>query len=59
MSVSKRAAAFMAANRESRVVDGEAYPDGGKRYVLENGSAWKLTAEDARSMIDPPRWLHD
>ena len=24
----------MAANRDSRVVDGEAYPDGGKRYVL-------------------------
>ena len=49
----------MAANRHSPVITGAAHEDGGKTYSLENGATWKLTAEDARSMIDPPRWLHD
>lgn len=54
----KRAAAFMAANAASPVVEGHAYAGGGGRYVLENGSDFKLDLEDMRSM-PMPRWLHD
>lgn len=54
----KRAAAFMAANAQSPVVSGEAFPSGGAHYRLEDGSEYKLTLEDCRSM-PMPRWLHD
>lgn len=54
----KRAAAFMAANRDSPVVSGNAYAGGGGSYTLENGAHYKLTLEDMRSM-PMPRWLHD
>lgn len=54
----KRAAAFMAANAQSPVVEGRTYPGGGGSYTLEDGSHYKLTLEDCRSMPNMPRWLH-
>lgn len=56
----KRAAAFMAANAVSRVVEGHTHHGGGGTYTLADGTVYKLTLEDARSLPEGtyPRWLH-
>lgn len=56
----KRAAAFMAANTVSRVVEGVTNHGGGGTYTLADGTVYKLDLEDARSLPEGqyPRWLH-
>lgn len=56
-----KAREFMKANKQSPVVVGEAIGIGGGqgcRYILEDGRAFRLSAEDCQSM-PVPRWLHD
>jgi hypothetical protein len=48
---------FVEANRKSPVVEGHAFPGGGGRYILEDGSDFKFTLDEMRAM-PMPRWLH-
>lgn len=54
----KRAAAFMVANRSSPVTDGR-ITSTGMRYVLQNGSEFKLDDRDLATLPDASvKWLH-
>jgi len=49
----KKAARFMAENKESHVVSGTAKHGGGGIYTLKNGKRFDLSLDDMRSMPMP------
>jgi len=54
----KKAARFMAANKEIPVVSGAGMPGGGGTYTLKDGRSFRLSLEDMRSM-PMPKWPWD
>lgn len=60
MTMTRKAAQFVKANTESKVVSGAALGEGkGGSYTLEDGRSFRLSLEDCRSLPDNyPKWIH-